>query len=265
MPAVGVRFWFTGPMSGDATWEDLPTTLERLSDRAVPGTERSDLGQWRLRAGLGVTGRANSAWTPGPPSESVPDAVDQVEAWYRARRLTPRFQIFDDAEPELVLELDRRGWRATVDTLVMIGDALIVGGGRTNPPTVPAARVETTTEPTTLFGRLIGDDRRLAELTATQLPQRIAALSDGDELLGGGMATIDGRWAAVGAMNTHPEARRKGVASAVLAALATTAAEVGVDTVWLQVQSDNAGAVALYRRSGFDAVHRYRYRIAPDR
>ncbi|MDH4279074.1 MAG: hypothetical protein OEW83_13445 [Acidimicrobiia bacterium] len=40
---------------------------------------------------------------------------------------------------------------------------------------------------------------------------------------------------------------------------------LAVDTMWLQVRSDNEVAVALYRGVGFDSVHRYRYRMASDR
>ncbi len=256
--------WFTGPMQANATSDALPLTLERLSDRAVPGCDRLTIGEWRLRAGLGVTGRANSTWAPGAPAESVPETIDMMEEWYRSRGLTPRFQIFDHAEPELIAELERRSWPATVDSLVMVAPIPTVVD-RTPLPTVDTRAIGTSTAPAALFVRLLGDRGRLTEVTATDLPQRFVTLSDEGELLGGGMVTVDGRWAAVGSMSTRPQFRRRGVASAVLVALAAVAADLGADTMWLQVQSDNVGAVALYRGLGFDAVHRYRYRTAPDR
>lgn len=200
--------WFTGPMQANATSDALPLTLERLSDRAVPGCDRLTIGEWRLRAGLGVTGRANSTWAPGAPAESVPETIDTMEEWYRSRGLTPRFQIFDHAEPELIAELERRSWPATVDSLVMAAPIPTVVDRRPL-PTVDTRAIGTSTAPAALFVRLLGDRGRLTEVTAT--------------------------------------------------------ADLGADTMWLQVQSDNVGAVALYRGLGFDAVHRYRYRTAPDR
>lgn len=250
-------------MGRDATSEDLQSTLEHLSDRAVPGCERLTIGTWRLRAGLGATGRANSTWAPGAPRESVAVTVDTMEEWYRDRGLTPRFQVFDHTEPDLVAELERRDWPSTVDSLVMVAPIPTVID-RAPVPAADGRTIGTSPEPKATFAGLVGDHRRLTEVTGSRLPQRFVTLSDGGEPLGGGMATVDGRWAAVGAMNTRPEARRRGVASAVLFALAAAAADLGADTMWLQVQSDNVGAVALYRGLGFDVVHRYRYRTAPD-
>lgn len=244
--------------------EGLPATLELLSDRAVPGAQRHGIGSWRLRAGLGATGRANSTWAPGPPNGSVSDAIDEVEAWYRSRGLNPRFQVYDDPVPELTAELDRREWPTTVDSLVMIAPIPTVVG-RAPLSAASTRAVAVAAHPTPAFAGLFEDRRRLTEVTETELPQRIVTISDGDVTLGGGMGTIDGTWAAVGAMNTRLEVRRRGVASTVLAALATVAADLGADTVWLQVQSDNHGAVALYEGMGFETVHRYRYRYASGR
>ena len=49
----------------------------------------------------------------------------------------------------------------------------------------------------------------------------------------------------------HPEARRRGVARALLEACATAWRAAGVLNGWLEVRVDNAGARALYRGAGW--------------
>lgn len=59
------------------------------------------------------------------------------------------------------------------------------------------------------------------------------------------------------------EHRRRGLATAVMAALGRWAAERGAHSVYLQVTAGNAPARALYRQAGFIEHHRYHYRHRP--
>jgi ribosomal protein S18 acetylase RimI-like enzyme len=67
----------------------------------------------------------------------------------------------------------------------------------------------------------------------------------------------------VTALEVAPTHRRRGLAVAVMAALAAWAAEQSVRRMYLQVADANAAALGLYRRLGFGRHHRYRYRLAP--
>ncbi len=266
-----VGMWFTEPMQpnvpSDAVPDGVRATLEWLSDRAVPGRERLAVGGWWARAGLGATGRANSAWANGSAGRGITTAVDEIEGWYRARNLTPRFQVFDGTDPDLVADLDGRGWIVGEASLVMAADICIVTssarGGTSDPPW--GTTVELTDRPPEAFRALVGDDARMAEVTTAQLPQRFVIVADEHHrTLGGGMTTIDGPWMAIQAMKTLPEARRRGVASAIISALVGSAVESGARHAWLQVTADNDGAIALYRKLGFEVVHGYRYHVAPN-
>ncbi len=55
-----------------------------------------------------------------------------------------------------------------------------------------------------------------------------------------------------------PEVRRQGVATALLRAAKAHAAAHGAKSVFLEVATGNAGALALYRRAGFVEVGRRR-------
>jgi ribosomal protein S18 acetylase RimI-like enzyme len=62
---------------------------------------------------------------------------------------------------------------------------------------------------------------------------------------------------------TAASARRRGIASHVVHALTTWAVEHGARRLYLQVESTNAAAHALYGRAGFTRSHGYHYRTAP--
>jgi ribosomal protein S18 acetylase RimI-like enzyme len=60
-------------------------------------------------------------------------------------------------------------------------------------------------------------------------------------------------------MRTHPGHRRQGLASQILQALMTKAADHGASSAYLQVEAKNTGAIALYDAAGFKPVYRYVY------
>jgi predicted GNAT family acetyltransferase len=79
-----------------------------------------------------------------------------------------------------------------------------------------------------------------------------------------GRCVVDGRWASFAAVEVDPEMRRRGLATTVMAALARRALDEGASAAWLQVETDNAGARALYARMGFAAHHAYHHYREPE-
>lgn len=78
-----------------------------------------------------------------------------------------------------------------------------------------------------------------------------------------GRCVVDGRWASFAAVEVDPARRRRGLATAVMAALARRALDEGASAAWLQVETDNAGARALYAGMGFAAHHAYHHYREP--
>jgi GNAT superfamily N-acetyltransferase len=64
-------------------------------------------------------------------------------------------------------------------------------------------------------------------------------------------------------MATDPAMRRRGVARAVLGALASWSRDRGASGLFLQVERDNTPAHALYASMGFTRSHGYHFRTAP--
>lgn len=234
--------------------------LELLAARGWPGLEQDRLGDWVLRAGNGFTGRANSALVVGTPDRSLAGAVDAVARWYDDRGLQPCAMLPGVQSRRADAAFATAGWATDGDVLVLTAP---IGG--TAPPAVPvdlspvpdqawltgyryrgAALPDGALEVLTAGADVVFASVRLGPEPA--LPAAVArgALTDG--------------WLGVTAVTVAEEHRRRGLATAVMAALTGWAAERGASSVYLQVTADNTAARALYRRAGFIEHHRYHYR-----
>ena len=89
------------------------------------------------------------------------------------------------------------------------------------------------------------------------------SIRDGSEVLAIARLSIAAGWAGLSAVEVHPGYRRQGLGVAVTAAACRVAEQRGVPRAFLQTETDNAPAQALYKRLGFSCSHRYHYRVAP--
>lgn len=83
--------------------------------------------------------------------------------------------------------------------------------------------------------------------------------AEGDSPAAIGRCVVDGRWAGFMAVEVGAAYRRRGLATAVMTALARQALDEGASAAWLQVEEDNEGARALYDRMGFETHHLYHH------
>jgi GNAT superfamily N-acetyltransferase len=79
------------------------------------------------------------------------------------------------------------------------------------------------------------------------------------------LGVSDGDWAGVFSLLTRPAWRGRGAGRALLGALARWAASRGARRLYLQVERDNAPALALYAKAGFRERYGYHYRLRPTR
>lgn len=243
--------------------------LETAADEAWPAPVRGRLGDWRLRAAAGWTGRANSALPIGDPDRPLPEALDAVRRWYA-----------DHGQPALVntplplaapvgAELDARGWTARPPVLVQTVPLATLTGppdrSAADRPPVTLARAPADDWLAVAADRKGGlPDAARHVLTAVDRVRFAELRVDGRLLaVGRGTVTGEGRWLGVSLLEVLPEARRQGLAGAVMRALAGWAAAEGATHAFLQVEQHNVGAVALYRRLGFTTHHTYLTRVAP--
>jgi N-acetylglutamate synthase len=99
-------------------------------------------------------------------------------------------------------------------------------------------------------------------LDRVERPSACACAMIGGDVVAVGRAVADTGWAGVFDMAALPEARGKGAARTVLAALALWAGAHEADHLYLQVERDNIPALRLYERAGFGGICDYHYRIS---
>ncbi|MGW0750165.1 GNAT family N-acetyltransferase [Streptomyces sp. NPDC002587] len=236
--------------------------LSQVGARSWQPLESEPLGGWTLRAAAGFTRRANSVLPLGDPGIPLDDALARVTSWYAERGLPAYVQAATGAagtQELLIAELERRGWAAEVSAQVRIGALAPVGDA--DAPAAGDVRLTRVPDEEWLgrYGRVRDPD--VARRVLTRGPSVwFAALPGGRAV---GRCVVDGRWAGFAAVTVDPAHRRQGLATAVMAALARRALEEGASAAWLQVETDNPGALALYDGLGFALHHTYHhYRAA---
>ncbi|MFF4390095.1 GNAT family N-acetyltransferase [Streptomyces sp. NPDC001552] len=236
--------------------------LSRVAARAWQPLESEQLGGWTLRAAAGFTRRANSVLPLGDPGIPLDDALARVTSWYAERSLPAYVQVATGAagtQEVLGAELERRGWASEVSAEVRIGALAPVAD--VDAPTAGDLRLTRVPDEEWLgrYGKVSDPD--LARRMLVEGPSVWFATLPGGRAIG--RCVVDGRWAGFAAVTVDPAHRREGLATAVMAALARRALEEGASAAWLQVETDNPGARALYDGLGFATHHAYHhYRAA---
>jgi N-acetylglutamate synthase len=218
--------------------------LEHAAALAWPGTEHQWRAGWFLRAGRGVTRRANSA-VPLDFSAGL-DALPEIVEWYRGRALAPWVAL-----PERLLAVRTPGVR---QTRVMVRDT--AGGG--------AGEVDLTPQPDRAWMALYGRDVPVDILTAVVDGEVVFASAHGAAVGRGAVTTApDGtRWVGISSVRVDPSRRREGLARQVCAALLAWGVGRGAQRCFVEVLAENTAASTLYASMGFGLHHRRRYAAA---
>ncbi|MCP2165624.1 GNAT family N-acetyltransferase [Goodfellowiella coeruleoviolacea] len=252
---------------------DSGTALEYRCADAWPALVDQPLGQWRLRAAGGFTGRANGALALGDPGMPVAAALVSAVEFARAQRIEPLAHVIAGSATER--RIAEAGWvvatrAAGAESAVLVGELTELAKrarstgqvGPDDPAGRAGVRAGVHADAPPGWWPLVVD-------TATPTPAQRHVLTTGR--VGYGLLEIDGH--AVGAVRgalvdgylhvarlaVRPEHRRQGLARRLLAALAGWARERGATHYVLQVTPDNAPAVRLYESLGAAEHHRYRY------
>ncbi|MEU5703182.1 GNAT family N-acetyltransferase [Streptomyces aurantiacus] len=254
--------------------------LARVAARAWQPVERERLGEWELRAASGFTRRANSVLPLGDPGVPLDEALSLVRQWYAARGLPAYAQTATGAEgtqEPLCAELEARGWVREVTAELWIGAlAPVADLPEPVPDSDPAPGSVPGSERTVALSRQADEGwlgryqrKGVSEVALKVLgsgPSVWFATVPGAEPgvpAAIGRCVVDGRWAGFAAVEVDPALRRQGLATTVMTALARQALAEGASAGWLQVETENAGARALYTRMGFATHHTYHHYREP--
>ena len=269
-----------------------PLRLEHATLTAWPAAVRESRFGWEFCATRGCSGRVNSIWPLAWTRESAIElAIAHAVAWCEQNGIDPCFRLSDGlvAPVDLPRFLKIAGYAPQNETLVMTlplqregslqqaqGSARFDGAG-------PPVRLP---EP--------AEDGACADIELVETPDetiwsplRAAAPSDADfaerqDIVARiavprafARASLDGKPAAIGMgvltpdpegnllglylMRTAPDARRRGLAREIVAALLDWGAARGARCAYLQVEKHNTAAVTLYERAGFTTAYAYWY------
>ena len=233
--------------------------LEKLSDTTWPAAEIIDFGKWRLRISDGFTMRANSALPTGAgpigePALPLNDAVEHVIKIYRDKGLTPTFtlplpiyQVLDDY-------LESQGWQVKVGAQFLIKDIDLIEDENSS-----QNNIEILDHPSQAWLGLQSDHG--LEKLMKRYPARYGVIKSGESVVAVGRIATLGTWAMATRLFVDPSHRGKGLAKQLMLHLMAAAKADGATKIGLQVDLENAAALALYDSMGFRSHHKYVYRV----
>ncbi|WP_075003899.1 GNAT family N-acetyltransferase [Streptacidiphilus jiangxiensis] len=241
--------------------------IERHAAQAWPAAEAVEQDGWLLRRTPGVSRRRSNSAVPYGTAVAPRASLARVEEFYAARDLPAVVQVAP-AEDHVALDalLADRGYRRAAPTLVCtaVTDEVVITSCPAGPLEVGLAEHPARAW-LDAFVDLDGHDgsRSVADRVLVHVPGPAAYLSATHEgrVVGIGLFVAAPGCAGVFCMATHPDHRRRGVATALLHVGARWAAARGAGTLYLQVEEDNGPARRLYEGLGFRVSHSYHYRI----
>jgi ribosomal protein S18 acetylase RimI-like enzyme len=231
---------------------------QRCAD-AWPALVEERLGDWRLRAAGGFTGRANSTLTCGDPGVPVPEALHRVVTFAKLNGIRPSAHVVRDSRHEDAVEA--AGWVVDeahpggVESGVLVGALAGFRGER-------VAGVSVSDVPSPGWWELT------AQKTPTEAQRHVLASGSAagfGEVRRDGEVVAAARGAVVGdllhiaRLAVRPDHRRGGLARGLMIGLAAWGVKRGATRCALQVTVDNAAAWRLYTSLGCVEHHRYRY------
>jgi len=243
--------------------------LEELAANAWTAKVVQLVDGWRFRYTPEVSSRrVNSVW-PNNTGRflTVEQKIELVEVFYGRRGLPARFQMCPAAQPaDLDVILAERSYLIDAPTFVQtaeIGDVLrrVAEDGGT--------AVTLHTDLPVAFSDFQQAQYKLSREQAAARraalsrigPQPVYALVDLEGKTAGiCMGILERGWLGIFGMLTHPDMRRRGIATAVLRALAGWGQVQGAERAYLQVMENNKTALTLYTRAGFTSQYQYYYR-----
>ncbi len=233
--------------------------LEKLSDTTWPAAEIIEFGKWRLRISDGFTMRANSvlpigAGPIGEPPLALADAVEHVIKSYRDKGLTPTFTLPLPIYQELDEYLESQGWQIKVGAQFLIKDIDLI-----ETEMYSQNDFEILDYPSEQWLGL-QSDHHLKNLMQ-RYPAKYGLIKSGGSVKAVGRIATLGTWAMATRLFVDPSHRGKGLAQQLMLRLMAAAKEDGATKIALQVDLENAAALALYDSMGFRLHHKYVYRV----
>lgn len=257
-------------MTGGTTGDLGDTLLSQIEDAALNASappQQLWLDGWLLRLSPGKAKRARCIHPLAAGRLPLADRLALAATRYHAAGLPLIFRLTPFSQPPGIDDtLAAAGLQRFDDTCVLAGPIGSLDLRSTLPDNTRLDAV-TGDDYAAVVGGLRGSPtlQQMAHaqrLAASPVPYRGWVLRRHDEVLACGQTAREGRFVGLYDIFTAPAARNQGLSRALCAALLRQAADDGADTAYLQVDANNAPALAVYRRLGLLEGYRYHYRAA---
>jgi GNAT superfamily N-acetyltransferase len=246
---------------------DVLSRVEDASLNASAPPQQRWLDGWLVRSSPGKAKRARCINAVAAGRWPLADKLRWAAGVYRDAGLPMIVRITPFTLPAtLDAELAALGSAVIDDTRVMVGSQWPAA-----PVRAPVGSHWKALDPEAFaaaVGALRGSSRveqqaHADRLRCSPVPYRALALcSDADgALLACGQRAGEGEFVGLYDVFTRPDARGRGLASALCRQLLFDAAAAGAHLAYLQVEGDNHPARTVYHRLGFADAYGYRYRI----
>lgn len=255
--------------AGRAEGGDLdPRRIEEAGLNALQTQRQLFYDGWLLRLSAGKAKRARSVNAHFGSTLPLDRKIEYCERTYARHGLAPLFRMTPfNCPPDLEDALDARGYVSFDQTLVQAARLECA-------PDIPAKAhdVEIGTLNVDAFVEATGDlrgstvaqrDGHRERLMNSPLDTRCMAVRASGRVACTAQVALDDGLVGVYDVVTAEDSRGKGYATLACASLLSWAWQHGANAAYLQVNEDNAPALAIYRKFGFATVYTYHYRGPP--
>ncbi len=244
----------------------LARRVEEASLNAWPALSQVLLDGWVLRFSRGFTKRANSITPLYPESQPLTDKIRGCENLYARENLRTIFRL-TNLQPAEALDaaLVARGYQRLDPTLVLIRPL----AGADEDIALEREFVELSPgrwlDHYCALSNLPSEARQIHELMLKGIHFDClhAITVDRGESLACGLGVLEQDLLGLFDIVTHPQLRRRGVATELITHMLEWGRSRGARFAYLQVEEANAAGRALYQKLGYQHLYSYWYRISP--
>ena len=246
------------PTKSDSAF--LIESLEKIAQQNWAPEKIEQIGSWQLRSNRGFSFRANSTLPLGgkgfgAPGIELNQAISKVIDFYKDLNQPAIFQILPSIHQELERSIKAIGFRSK-------GEVRFETMRITNPLIYDLKDIHLLTSdyPTDDWFDLHGDDEIAAELML-RTPSKYLHLYEESELVATSRAAFTEDWAGISRVRVRPDKQNQGLGKKIMLATLNEIKNNGLENAFLQVESENVNAIAIYHSLGFSLHHYLNYSI----
>ncbi len=235
-------------------------SLEKIAQQNWMPETIQEIGSWQLRSNRGFSFRANSTLPLGgkgfgAPGIELNQAISKVIDFYKDLNQPAIFQILPSIHQELDRNIKALGFRSKGEVCfetMRINSPLIYD--------LKDVQLLTCDYPTDDWFALHGDDEIAAELML-RTPSKYLHLFEQSELVATTRAAFTEDWAGISRVRVRPDKQNQGLGKKIMMATLNEIKNNGLENAFLQVESKNVNALAIYHSLGFSLHHYLNYSV----